>query len=202
MCRLIISPITHSARVQSKAIIPSYACWITSSTNLSSSFIAHLQRRNTCSFVKFDRPMLCWSALKFTGAVSVTTFLPSCAYRVTRMSELPNYLHQQARLSVPYVTSNPLRGGDSRSAQLRRIALQSTPPPNENRRIPQAPPDLPFRWDFPNPHAGCCWLTAEDWANLAEINMISSVKTAKMLSKSLKVVVLARPGAGLSRYAL
>ena len=49
LLRLTISSMTDSARLQSNATIFSYIRSIISSTNWSSSLIAHCQSRNTCS---------------------------------------------------------------------------------------------------------------------------------------------------------
>jgi hypothetical protein len=64
--RSIINCITVSARSGSKATILSYTFSITVSIRLSSSFIAHLQRRKTCSSVSGHCRTLLRIAVKYS----------------------------------------------------------------------------------------------------------------------------------------
>lgn len=64
--RSIINRITVSARSGSKATILSYTFSITVSIRLSSSFIAHLQRRKTCSSVSGHCRTLLRIAVKYS----------------------------------------------------------------------------------------------------------------------------------------
>jgi hypothetical protein len=110
--RRTISSITDSARLQSNAIIFSYICCIISSINLSSSLIAHRQRRKTCSRVSPDWRTLLKIVFRPSGFIWVTASFLSVSQSFTlpfgrhRLPLRSGAYMMAAQASVPCVTAH------------------------------------------------------------------------------------------------